>query len=338
MRSLLSAVLPALASAAACKHTLNSTESSLTTTRSVSPESSATSVINIVTSGTTEPIPTAIISGFSSSSSPITISAAPILDSTSASTVSLEAVSTTSTALCGDPSASIVLSAAKLIVAADIMNPDLMPSGSSLCSGYYGVSEDDVITWSTNLNIADDENGFDYKGYSNIAIPGGNTGIGSTLGEFSSIPAQWEWSISNTTAWLGDVIYDFVFSPIEGDWSSSSAVELMLYLYYSDELGFIGESNGVVSTISLFGVDGWSVYYGQGTGNVWMTASLVAPKDARYDGSFNGDIMEWINALKDVANLDDTMYCSAANSGMEAFYGDITVQHVSSLSIVTTQS
>ncbi|KAF7562319.1 hypothetical protein G7046_g1847 [Stylonectria norvegica] len=256
--------------------------------------------------------------------------------SVAATKAKLEAVSTTSTLLCGSPEASIVLDEAELIVAADVMNPAVLPSDSKICTGYYGVNEDDEISWSTNLDISDGENGNVYKGYSNIAIPGGNTGIGSTLGEFVSVPLEWQWSMTNTTAWFGNYIVDFVFSPIEGDWSSSSAVELMLYLDYSDDLGFIGQESGVVSTVTLFGVDGWSIYYGQGNGNVWMTASIVAPKDARPNGYFKGDVMEWINALKDVGGLTDSMYCSAANVGMEAFHGHITVQHVTTLKIKTT--
>lgn len=70
-------------------------------------------------------------------------------------------------------------------------------------------------------------------------VPKGYTFVGLTqnletkLSAIKSIPATYDWTRTNTTAYKGNICFDFMTSDTKGDSTSSKAQELMLWLNYT---------------------------------------------------------------------------------------------------------
>ncbi|KAF2029771.1 concanavalin A-like lectin/glucanase [Setomelanomma holmii] len=203
----------------------------------------------------------------------------------------------------------------------------------SMCTGYESVSTgsdgNKEIKWSAVTDITY------VKATDNV--PKGYTFVGLTqnletkLSAIKSIPATYDWTRTNTTAYKGNICFDFMTSDTKGDSTSSKAQELMLWLNYVGGQLPIGWTAGPKATIAdLYGTS-WKLYQGvnEDTG---ITVSSLLP-DKQFTGTFSGDIKEWLEALVKIGVFTDSTYVNVGNAGTEPFYGKAVVNATLGLQI-----
>lgn len=166
------------------------------------------------------------------------------------------------------------------------------------------------------------------KGYSFIGL---TQNLETKLSAIKSIPATYDWTRTNTTAYKGNICFDFMTSDTKGDSTSSNAQELMLWLEYTGGQLPIGWVEGPVATINdLYGTS-WKLYQGKNE-DTGITVSSLLP-DKQFTGTFSGDIKEWLQALVKVGVFTDNTYVNVGNAGTEPFYGKATVDATLGLQI-----
>ncbi|CAG7980723.1 unnamed protein product [Penicillium nalgiovense] len=118
---------------------------------------------------------------------------------------------------------------------------------------------------------------------------------------------------------------------IKGDSTSSSSHELMLWLQYEGGQLPIGWTNGPVATIdNLFGTS-WKLYEDVNT-DTGITVSTLMPTK-QFEGSFTGDLKDWLLALADLGIFTESTYVNVGNAGTEFFYGDAVMDATLQLQI-----
>lgn len=122
-------------------------------------------------------------------------------------------------------------------------------------------------------------------------------------------------------------------SDTKGDSTSSNAQELMLWLQYEGGQVPIGWADGPVATISLFGKEGWKLYQGKNTDTGITVSSLLVPESDMYQGSFSGDIKDWLLAMSEQGIFGTNTYVNVGNGGMEPYWGTVSFDNHLSLRI-----
>ncbi|KAF1922618.1 glycoside hydrolase family 12 protein [Didymella exigua CBS 183.55] len=222
------------------------------------------------------------------------------------------------TSLCG-VSDSVVLTDTPWIVYNMMYNQAL--TVGTQCTNYdhvaTGSDGNKKITWGAVSNI-------DYvkstdnipKGYSFIGL---TQNLETKLSAIKSIPSTYDWTRTNTTAYKGNICFDFMTSDTKGDSTSTNAQELMLWLEYTGGQLPIGWTAGPKATISdLYGTS-WKLYQGKND-DTGITVSSLLP-DKQFTGTFSGDIKYWLDALVKIGVFKDSTYVNVGNAGTEPFYG-----------------
>lgn len=133
------------------------------------------------------------------------------------------------------------------------------------------------------------------------------------LSAIGSIPASYKWTRTNTTAFKGNVCFDFMTSDTKGDSTSTKAQEHMLWLQYEGGQLPIGWANGPTATIgSLFGTS-WKLYEDVNT-DTGITVRSLLP-DKQFEGTFTGDLKEWLEALAKLGRFTNSTYVNVGNAG-----------------------
>jgi xyloglucan-specific endo-beta-1,4-glucanase len=168
-------------------------------------------------------------------------------------------------------------------------------------------------------------------------VPKGYTFVGLTqnletkLSAIKSIPATYDWKRTNSTAYKGDIAFDFMTSDTKGDSTSSNAQELMLWLEYTGGQLPIGWAAGPKASIaSLFGTS-WKLYQGKNE-DTGITVSSLLP-DKQFANTFKGDLKMWLEALVKVGVFKESTYVNVGNAGTEPFYGKAEVDATLGLQI-----
>ncbi|VUC37977.1 unnamed protein product [Clonostachys rosea] len=237
---------------------------------------------------------------------------------------------------CGAPNEYEVLAGTPWIVFS--MNYNYQAIKGSCCTGYYGTSgsgDAQSIHWSSIWDIDASTNANLVKGYSFIGL---TQNLQTRLADTGSIPTTYEWTVSNTTAYKGNVVYDFMTSDTKGDETSTAAQELMLWVRYEGGQVPIGWAEGPVATINgLYGKDGWKLYQGVNTDTGITVSSLLVDENNQFGnqtgGSFEGDIKDWLLALSKQGVFSESTYVNVGNAGMEPFWGTVTFDNNLSLRI-----
>ncbi|KAG5802691.1 hypothetical protein H9Q74_008154 [Fusarium xylarioides] len=209
--------------------------------------------------------------------------------------------------------------------------------GSS-CVGYYdyeGSGDNQTIHWSVLWDIDPNVGTNLVKGYNFIGL---TQGLETRLSDIKSIPSKYEWTTSKTTDYKGNVVYDFMTCDTKGDSTSSNAQELMLWLNWEGGQVPIGWGEGPVATIDgLFGKNGWKLYQGVNADTGITVTSLLCPEGSQFgneeDGSFEGDIKDWLVALSKEGVFKSDTYVNVGNAGMEPYYGTVDFDNHLSLRI-----
>lgn len=289
-----------------------------TTSAAAASPSTSSEVVVVPTSATSKAVATSTSS----------IAAA----TTSSAAVEDESSETLTANFCGAPNSYEVLSGTPWIVYS--MNYNYQSISGSCCTGYYSTSgsgDTQSVHWSSVWDIDEAVSTNVVKGYSFIGL---TQNLETTIDSISSIPSTYTWTVSNTTAYKGNVVYDFMTSDTKGDSTSSSAQELMLWLQYEGGQVPIGWADGAVATIDgLFGKDGWQLYQGKNTDTGITVSSLLVPEDAMFDGTFEGDIKDWLLALSEQGVFSTSTYLNVGNAGMEPYWGTVTFDNDLSLRI-----
>ncbi|KAF4968605.1 hypothetical protein FSARC_4029 [Fusarium sarcochroum] len=237
---------------------------------------------------------------------------------------------------CGAPNESEVLAGTPWIIFS--MNYNYQKIDGSACTGYYDVSgsgDAQKIHWSTIWDISSATNADLVKGYSFVGL---TQNLQTRLSDITSIPSTYAWTVSNTTAFKGNVVYDFMTSDTKGDETSSNAQELMLWLRYEGGQIPLGFDKGPVATINgLFGKNGWKLYQGLNADTGITVSSLLVDEANQFGdeagGSFKGDIKDWLVALSKQGVFSESTYVNVGNAGMEPFWGTVTFDNNLSLRI-----
>ncbi|KAG9566081.1 putative endoglucanase-1 precursor, partial [Aureobasidium melanogenum] len=174
------------------------------------------------------------------------------------------------------------------------------------------------IIWSSETNIeyvkATDNVP---KGYAFVGL---TQNLETTISSIDSIPTIYDWTRTNSTAFKGNVCYDFMTSDTKGDSTSSNAQELMLWLQYEGGQLPIGWTDGAKATIDdLFGTS-WKLYEGKND-DTGITVHTMMP-EKQFEGSFSGDLKEWLEALVQHGTFNESTYVNVGNAGTEYFYGN----------------
>ncbi|KAE8349279.1 concanavalin A-like lectin/glucanase domain-containing protein [Aspergillus coremiiformis] len=159
------------------------------------------------------------------------------------------------------------------------------------------------------------------KGYSFVGL---TENLATQLSTITSIPSTYSWTRTNTTAFKGNVCFDFIINDIKDDSTSSSARELMLWLQYEGGQLPIGWTDGAISTVNdLFGTS-WKLYQGvnEGTG---ITVITLMP-ETQFAGTFTGDLKDWLLALSKLGHFPESTYVNVGNAGTEFFYGNAVLK------------
>ncbi|KAL8811993.1 MAG: hypothetical protein Q9223_004464 [Gallowayella weberi] len=99
----------------------------------------------------------------------------------------------------------------------------------------------------------------------------------------------------------------------KGDFTSTSAQEIMIWLEWEGGQLPIGWDSKPKSTINnLFGTS-WKVYEDVNTGN-GMTVHSMLP-DTQYSGSFTGDLKDAFEALVRLGRFSSETYVNVGNAG-----------------------
>jgi hypothetical protein len=185
------------------------------------------------------------------------------------------------------------------------------------------------IIWSsvTDIEYIESTNNVP-KGYSFVGL---TQNLETQLSAITSIPATYDWTRTNSTAFKGNICFDFMTSDTKGDSTSSSAQELMLWIEYIGGQLPIGWGEGEKATISdLYGTS-WKLYQGvnEDTG---ITVSSLLP-DSQFTGTFSGDLKDWLLALVEVGVFGQSTYVNVGNAGTEPFYGNAVMNATLGLQI-----
>ncbi|CCD49289.1 glycoside hydrolase family 12 protein [Botrytis cinerea T4] len=198
---------------------------------------------------------------------------------------------------------------AKQIVGSQCTYYDSMITGSDGTAQVKWNSETDITYVESTNNVP--------KGYSFVGL---TQNLETPLTGIASIPTTYTWTRSNTTAFKGNVCYDFMTNDVKGDSTSSSSQELMLWLQYEGGQLPIGWADGSVATIdNLFGTS-WDLYQGLNTDS-GITVSSMLPR-TQFEGTFEGDLREWLVALVGQGVFTESTYVNVGNAGTEFFYGN----------------
>ncbi|KAF8855027.1 putative endoglucanase-1 precursor, partial [Acephala macrosclerotiorum] len=229
----------------------------------------------------------------------------------------------TSTALaasehCGDEDY-VILSGTPWIVYNMLYNADV--TVGTQCTNFQSVETPTTgnpeVVWSSVTHIKDVKSTDNVpKGYSFVGL---TQNLETTISAISSIPASYTWTRTNTTAFKGNVCFDFMTSNTKGDSTSTSAQELMLWLQYEGGQLPIGWGEPVATIESLFGTS-WKLYEGVNKGTSITVHSMLP--DTQFEGSFEGDLKEWLEALVTLGRFTSETYVNVGNAGTEMFYGD----------------
>ncbi|TGO87912.1 hypothetical protein BPOR_0196g00140 [Botrytis porri] len=184
----------------------------------------------------------------------------------------------------------------------------------SMITGSDGTAE---VKWNSQTDITYVESTNNVpKGYSFVGL---TQNLETPLTGIASIPTTYTWTRLNTTAFKGNVCYDFMTNDVKGDSTSSSSQELMLWLQYEGGQLPIGWAGGSVATIdNLFGTS-WDLYQGVND-DTGITVSSMLPK-TQFEGTFEGDLREWLVALVGQGLFTESTYVNVGNAGTEFFYG-----------------
>lgn len=169
------------------------------------------------------------------------------------------------------------------------------------------------------------------KGYSFVGL---TANLETKISAISSIPADYTWTRTNTTAFKGmppippsslspipepkltrkgNTCFDFMTNDVKGDSTSSSSHELMLWLQYEGGQLPIGWTDGAVATIDdLFGTS-WKLYEGVNDDS-GITVSSLLP-DTQFEGAFEGDLREWLMAMVNLGRFTEETYVNVGNAG-----------------------
>ncbi|KZL64835.1 xyloglucan-specific endo-beta- -glucanase a, partial [Colletotrichum incanum] len=237
---------------------------------------------------------------------------------------------------CGAPNDFEVLMGTPWIVYS--MNYNYKSISGSACTGYYGTSgtgDAQRIQWSSIWDIDPTVNKDVVKGYSFIGL---TQNLETKLSDIQSIPSTYSWTVSNSSAYKGNVVYDFMTSDTKGDSTSTNAQELMLWLRWEGGQVPIGWAEGPTATIDgLFGKDGWKLYQGKNTDTGITVSSLLAPETSQFGdlkgGSFEGDIKDWLLALAKQGVFAESTYVNVGNAGQEPYWGTVTFNNTLGLNI-----
>lgn len=230
-----------------------------------------------------------------------------------------------------DATGYLILSGTPWIV--DNMFYDSAGSVGTQCTNYQSQTTDaagnPAVVWSsvTDIEYVESTNNVP-KGYSFIGL---TQNLETQISGIESIPTSYEWSRTNSTAFKGNVCFDFMTSDTKGDSTSTSAQELMLWLQYEGGQLPIGWGSGSVATIdNLYGTS-WNLYEGKNT-DTGITVHSMIPT-TQFDGSFTGDIKDWLEALVTHGTFTDSTYVNVGNAGTEYFYGSSTLNATLGLQI-----
>ncbi|KUJ15857.1 putative endoglucanase-1 precursor [Mollisia scopiformis] len=219
---------------------------------------------------------------------------------------------------CGDEDY-VILSGTPWIVYNMLYNADV--TVGTQCTNFESVEKpatgNPEVIWSSVTDIEYVESTDNVpKGYSFVGL---TQNLETTISAISSIPASYNWSRTNTTAFKGNICFDFMTSDTKGDSTSTSAQELMLWLQYEGSQLPIGWGDVVTTIDSLFGTS-WKLYEAKNT-DTGITVHSMLP-DVQFDGSFEGDLKEWLEALVNLGRFTNETYVNVGNAGTEFFYGD----------------
>ncbi|TVY57727.1 Xyloglucan-specific endo-beta-1,4-glucanase A [Lachnellula cervina] len=219
---------------------------------------------------------------------------------------------------CGDTDY-VVLTDTPWIVYNMLYNADEMVG--TQCTNYQTAGTlangEQEVVWNsvTNIEYVESTNNVP-KGYSFVGL---TQNLENTISSISAIPANYTWTRTNTTAFKGNVCFDFMTSDTKGDSTSSSAQELMLWLQYEGGQLPIGWGDAVATIDSLFGTS-WKLYEAKNT-DTGITVHSLLP-DTQFEGSFDGDLKDWLEALVTIGKFTDKTYVNVGNAGTEFFYGN----------------
>ncbi|CRL27526.1 Glycoside hydrolase, family 12 [Penicillium camemberti] len=232
--------------------------------------------------------------------------------------------------LCGDY-ANLILPNTPWIVYNMLYNAAQMVG--TQCTNYDAVTTSDngtkEVLWSsvTNIDYVESTNNVP-KGYSFVGL---TQNLETKLSVIESIPAAYSWTRTNTTNFKGNICFDFMTNDIKGDSTSSSSHELMLWLQYEGGQLPIGWTNGPAATIdNLFGTS-WTLYEDVNT-DTGITVSTLMPTK-QFEGSFSGDLKDWLLALADLGIFTESTYVNVGNAGTEFFYGNAVMNSTLGLQI-----
>ncbi|KAA8569839.1 hypothetical protein EYC84_002182 [Monilinia fructicola] len=198
---------------------------------------------------------------------------------------------------------------AKLIEGSQCTYYDSVITGSDGTKEVKWNSETDITYVESTNNVP--------KGYSFVGL---TQNLETKLTGIASIPTSYTWTRSNTTAFKGNVCYDFMTNDVKGDSTSTSSQELMLWLQYEGGQLPIGWAAGSVATIdNLYGTS-WDLYQGKND-DTGITVSSLLPK-TQFEGTFKGDLREWLVALAGQGVFTENTYVNVGNAGTEFFYGN----------------
>ena len=202
------------------------------------------------------------------------------------------------------------------------------------CTNYLGQttssSGQKQIQWASETNIQRADSTANLpKGYSFVGL---TQGLETQLSAIKSIPASYSWTRTNTTAWKGNTCFDFMTSDTKGDSTSTNAQELMLWLQYDGGQLPIGwNSKTPAATIdNLFGTS-WKLYEGKNT-DTGITVHSLLP-DVQFQGSFEGDLKEWLVALAGIGRFSQSTFVNVGNAGTEPFWGNAVMNATLGLQI-----
>ncbi|KAI0533682.1 glycoside hydrolase family 12 protein [Xylaria digitata] len=165
------------------------------------------------------------------------------------------------------------------------------------------------------------------KGYTNIGV---GVNLNKKLKDIKSIPAYYKWDRTNTTEFRGSNVFDFITAPTKGDTSSTATSEFMLWIRNWGNQVPIGYSRGPVATFKLFGVS-WKLYEGKNPSSGVTVRSMLV--DENYDGEFQGDLKDWLDAMVRRGYISDNDYVTVGNAGTEIFYGNSVMEATVALDI-----
>ncbi|KAI1809434.1 glycoside hydrolase family 12 protein [Poronia punctata] len=200
------------------------------------------------------------------------------------------------------------------------------------CTSFNGILQgaDDIkeVKWTSTTDIEFDEHTKDLcKGYTNIGV---GVNLDNKLKDIASIPAYFKWDRKNTTEFRGSNVFDFITSPTPGDTSSKATSEFMLWIRNWGNQVPIGYSRGPVATFNLFGAS-WKLYEGKNPGSGVTVRSMLV--DENFDGVFQGDLKQWLDAMVHKGYISDSDYVTVGNAGTEVFYGKAVMNAVVALDI-----